>query len=149
MSIDQLKDVDYLSKFIELKVGLSLNTKTLKLKHLDPVCLGDLKCKQYPQELAKFLVWMYGSDDNNLIVRSLVYVCTFMRFSDLGEFCTRIKTVGSKKGINMENQNWRETEKINRTLTQYKIDHGIIKVNTDRHWGKSHLIKNFKDEIDI
>lgn len=65
MTVDQLVNFRYLSNFIYDKVGLSLNTRALKIK--DPPsmgCWGGLQCKQYPDELAKFLVFIYQHKDD-------------------------------------------------------------------------------------
>ena len=60
MTLNQLSDYKFLSNFIYNKVGLSLNKKTLKINnHKDMGCWGGLQCKQYPEELAKLLVFIF------------------------------------------------------------------------------------------
>ncbi len=60
MSEINISNYKYLSDFIYNKVGLSLNVKTLKITNYKQMkCWGGLKCKQYPDELAKFLVFIY------------------------------------------------------------------------------------------
>ena len=64
MTEDQRNDFKYLSNFIMDCVGLSLNVKKLQIKEDQLLgCWGGLKCKQYPQELAKFLVFINQNKD--------------------------------------------------------------------------------------
>jgi hypothetical protein len=64
MSKTNISDYKFLSDFIYNKVGLSLNAKTLKIIDDKKMkCWGGLKCKQYPDELAKLLVFIYKNKD--------------------------------------------------------------------------------------
>ncbi len=58
MSIAELTDYKFLSNFIFNKVGLSLKTKKLKIT-AKMNCWGGLACKQYPDELAKLLTFLF------------------------------------------------------------------------------------------
>ncbi len=67
---NQLSDYKYLSNFIKDKVGVSLNRRKLKKVGIMPIedydkmtCWGGLGAKQYPDELAKFLVFIYRNKD--------------------------------------------------------------------------------------
>lgn len=62
MFSSQLQDYKFLSEFIFNKVGISLNTRTVKFSCSNPKslnCWGGLFCKQYPDELAQLLVFLY------------------------------------------------------------------------------------------
>ena len=60
MSEKNLNDYKFLSNFIYNKVGIRLNKKTLKIYNYENMeCWGGLQCKQYPDELAKLLVFIY------------------------------------------------------------------------------------------
>jgi hypothetical protein len=60
MSEENLNDYEFLSDFIYNKVGIRLNKKTLKIYNYENMkCWGGLQCKQYPEELAKLLVFIY------------------------------------------------------------------------------------------
>ncbi len=60
MSESQLSDFKYLSDFIYNKVGLNLHVKNCEIKnHTEMTCWGGMGSKQYPDELAKFLVFIY------------------------------------------------------------------------------------------
>lgn len=62
MTQENLSDYKFLSNFIYNKIGLKLNVKNLSIinsKEMD--CWGGLSCKQYPDELAKLLVFIYNN----------------------------------------------------------------------------------------
>ena len=60
MSHEELSDHKFLSDFIFSKVGLKLNIRRLKISNSGNMdCWGGLRCKQYPDELAKLLVFLY------------------------------------------------------------------------------------------
>ena len=44
---------------------------------------------------------------------------------------------------------WKETERENKIKSAKNIEEGKFIANEGKHWGKAHLIKNFKEEIDI
>mgnify|MGYP001768516361 CR=1 FL=1 len=66
-----LGDYKFLSDFISNKVGISLNSKKLlniskggNNIYKEMGCWGGLRAKQYPDELAQFLVFIYGNRKN-------------------------------------------------------------------------------------
>ena len=66
MSSSQLQDYKFLSEFIFNKVGISLNKRVIKISCNNPEllnCWGGLSCKQYPDELAQLLVFLYCNKD--------------------------------------------------------------------------------------
>jgi hypothetical protein len=65
---EKLINEDFLTNFIFYKVGLSLNVKALKIDDKKITeCWNVLCCSQYPNELAKFLIWIYN---NKLTINS-------------------------------------------------------------------------------
>lgn len=58
MSSSQLTDENFLSEFIYHKVGLSLDVKKLNIKD-ELTCWNGMGLRQYPQEFAKLLVFLY------------------------------------------------------------------------------------------
>lgn len=63
MTSEQLQDFSFLSDFIFNKVGIALNAIKLHItSKMD--CWGGLLCRQYPDELAKLLVFLYQNKDN-------------------------------------------------------------------------------------
>jgi len=61
---DKLADKEFLARFINDSVGLSLNTRKLRIDDTKVTdCWGGLRCKQYPQELAGLLAFMYEHKD--------------------------------------------------------------------------------------
>jgi hypothetical protein len=90
----------------------------------------------------------YGFDDHSLLYRAMNSGYKMMWW---GSICpmSRIKTDRNKKTENMNNKNWKETEKINKEITLNKIKNGQTITNIGRHWGKATVIKNFKEEINI
>lgn len=60
MSDGQLSDFRFLSKFIYNDVGIGVNAKKCGVKdYRNMTCWGGSYCKQYPDELAKLLVFLY------------------------------------------------------------------------------------------
>ena len=62
MTNEQLTDFKFLSSFIFNKVGLFLSKRSLgkSIKNFENLtCFGGLQCIQYPDELAKLLVFLY------------------------------------------------------------------------------------------
>ena len=89
----------------------------------------------------------YGYDDKNILIRAMESDHMMMWYC--GMFQDRIKTPRSAVGQNMENPNWRETEKINKQITTDNLAAGKIIANEGVHWGKATVIKNFKEEVSI
>lgn len=59
MTEEQRNDFKYISNFIKDCVGIALNVKKLEINESSlPNVWGGLKCKQYPDELAKLLVFI-------------------------------------------------------------------------------------------
>lgn len=64
MSPEQLGDWKFLSKFIFERVGLALNVKNLKIDDTKVVgCWDGLGLSQFPDEIAKFLVYIYKNKE--------------------------------------------------------------------------------------
>ena len=64
MSIEEKTDYKFLSNFIMNKCGIRLNRNFVRgdyLKMEELRCLGGLQMKQYPEELAKFLVFIFNN----------------------------------------------------------------------------------------
>ena len=60
MTHDQLSDYKFLSEFIFNEVGLALNIKVLRITNGKSLtCWGGLSLRQYPEEIAKLLVFLY------------------------------------------------------------------------------------------
>jgi len=93
----------------------------------------------------------YGFDDHNLVYRAMALGHRFMWWHTQGDFMNRIRTSSKDKTKYMSgtNKNWKETEQINKEITFEKIKNKEWIVNKTRHWGKSTVIKNFKEEINI
>lgn len=88
----------------------------------------------------------YGHDDHDLVQRA--WKQDFIMYWWEGKYCSRIKTSRSQKNQNME-RNWKVTEDENKAKSANNLLNGILKANEGHHWGKAHLIKNFKEEMDI
>jgi hypothetical protein len=64
MSETELADYNFLSKFIYHRVGLKLHIKNCGIKNAEDMkCWGGLCSKQFPDELGKFLVFIYKHKD--------------------------------------------------------------------------------------
>jgi hypothetical protein len=60
MSPEQLSSVDHLADFIFNRVGLALRVGKLRIAgHHEMKCWGGMKCRQFPDELAQMLVFLY------------------------------------------------------------------------------------------
>lgn len=88
----------------------------------------------------------YGHDDHDLVNRAFVSGYTMYYWG--GIYFDRIKTTRQEKNANME-RHWKVTENENKAKSFYNLKRGIVKANQGKHWGKAHLVKNFKEEIDI
>lgn len=89
----------------------------------------------------------YGYDDKDLFNRAMCSGFMLMWYG--GAYVRRIKTPKSMVGKNMKNPKWRETEKINKEISDRKLEKRIYKANQNRHWGKATVTKNFTEEIRI
>lgn len=88
----------------------------------------------------------YGWEDVDLLKRG--WRMGFTAYTFGGQYVGRIPTPSEKKGENMKNKVWRKTEKENRKYGEEKLENKIYIRNTNRVWGKAHLIKNFTEELD-
>ena len=64
MSIEEKVDYKFLSDFIMNRCGIRLNTRFVSADYLkigELKCMGGLQIKQYPEELAKFLVFIFNN----------------------------------------------------------------------------------------
>jgi glycosyltransferase involved in cell wall biosynthesis len=89
----------------------------------------------------------YGYDDIDLLRRLWALGCNLYWFG--GIYLDRIKTARSMKGANMQNKNWRETERINKALGWKKFEEGDFIRNRSGGWAKCRVVKNFKEEISV
>ncbi len=88
----------------------------------------------------------YGHDEQDLVLRAKEL--GFIMYPFGGKYVWRIRTSREEKGRNMK-RNWKETEKENKIKSIKNIEEGKFIANQGKYWGKAHLIKNFKEEIDI
>lgn len=81
----------------------------------------------------------YGFDDHDLMIRSMTKGFKLMWWAGLTEedFTRRIKTPRSEVGLNFENQNWKETERLNRSSSLTNISAGKLIANQNKNWGYS------------
>ena len=49
----------------------------------------------------------------------------------------------------MKCKKWRQTEKENQAISYAKLDAGIFKANQGKTWANCHVVKNFKEEIQV
>jgi hypothetical protein len=79
----------------------------------------------------------YGFDDHDLMIRSMNSGYKLMWWAGISpnDFTNRIKTSRSEVGLNMENKNWRETEKKNKVISMTNIASGKLIANVDKKWG--------------
>jgi glycosyltransferase involved in cell wall biosynthesis len=87
----------------------------------------------------------YGHDDRDLVVRAQKLGFRMKFFG--GKYVTRLKTSGSNKVMNMRVKDWRRTEKLNKELSEAKINRGLLMANAGRPWGAGHVTVNFREEI--
>lgn len=88
----------------------------------------------------------YGHDDHDIVGRA--WAQNFIMYWWGGAYYSRIKTSRKEKDQNME-RHWKITENENKVKSAANISIGKVKANLGVDWGKSHLVKNFKEEIDI
>lgn len=56
---EQLSDVDFLEDMMKTKIGIALNQRTLGFPDSYFAYFGGLHAKQYPNEFAQYLAWLY------------------------------------------------------------------------------------------
>jgi hypothetical protein len=88
----------------------------------------------------------YGHDDHDLVYRA--WELGYSMYWWGGQYYSRIRTGGKEKNINMEKP-WKETENENKKKSDLNIKNKIFKSNQGKPWGKSNLIKNFKEEVSV
>jgi hypothetical protein len=88
-----------------------------------------------------------GSEDHDLMHRAFGLGFTLMHYG--GQFCTMLPDHRKHQMENFKEKNWRYTEKRNKVLSFFNLTYGIFKANTGVHWGRAHLVKNFKEIVDI
>ena len=88
----------------------------------------------------------YGFDDKNLLCRAIKLGFIAVKFG--GEYCSITKNHKRHQSTNYKDY-WRWTQRKNTLISLLNIKLGILKANEGKHWGKAHLLKNFKEEIDI
>jgi len=91
----------------------------------------------------------YGADDSNLMYRAMASGYKLMWWNQLGKFSHRLKTDRRDKVLHMENKNWKETEEINKAITEKNLAEGRLIANVGRPWGASRIVKNFKEELQL
>ena len=65
MSDEELSDYKFLSNFVYHRVGIYLHFVNCEIKNPEKMtCWGGLDCKQYPDELAKLLVFLYKNKND-------------------------------------------------------------------------------------
>jgi hypothetical protein len=89
----------------------------------------------------------YGRDDHDLRDRAWSLGYTLMRFD--GPYIYRFKTPADTKGANMENKQWRQTERQNAERSAANIAAGRLRANDGKEWGKARVRKNFAEWIEI
>lgn len=79
----------------------------------------------------------YGFDDHDLMIRAMNSGFKLMWWAGVSpnDFTNRIRTPRSQIGGNMENKNWRETERTNKTISLTNIASGRLVANQGRKWG--------------
>lgn len=92
----------------------------------------------------------YGFDDKDILYRAMALKCKMMWFTGINiEFSERIKTPRRIVGQNMEDQNWKKTEKLNQEISLNNLKNKKYIANTNQHWGKAELMKNFEKDMKI
>jgi len=107
--------------------------------------------KPFIEELAGYdeLIEGYGFEDKDLLFRA--EKLGFKIITCRGQFC---KVVEKHRRHQMSNykstdQNWRYTQRRNTLISILNLAMGRYKANEGLHWGKAHLVKNFKEEVDV
>ena len=85
----------------------------------------------------------YGYDDHDLYNRAMHLGYRLMWYG--GAYCARIPTSRQQKVANMENKNWKATERLNKQLSATSINSGLFRANGGYSWGNAHVVKNFKE----
>ena len=89
----------------------------------------------------------YGFDDHNLVSRAVKLGFKAVKFG--GDFCDITEDHRRHPIDNYENKDWKYTQRKNTLISLLNIKLERYQANRKQHWGKAHLLKNFKEEIDI
>ena len=49
----------------------------------------------------------------------------------------------------MKNKNWKQTEEVNKAISEENLKQGRFRANDGLRWGAARLLKNFQEEIEI
>lgn len=79
----------------------------------------------------------YGFDDHDLMIRAMNSGFKLMWWAGVSkeDFTRRIQTPRSEVGKNMENRNWRQTEKENKIISMTSINSGKLVANINKKFG--------------
>ena len=79
----------------------------------------------------------YGFDDHDLMARAMNSGFKLMWWAGVSDedFTRRITTPRSKVGENMENPNWRETERKNKIISTSNLAQNKLVANIGKNWG--------------
>lgn len=88
----------------------------------------------------------YGFDDHDLMIRAMNSGFKMMWWAGISEedFSNRIRTPRNTVSKNMQNKNWRQTEKENKIISMTAINSGILIANQNRKWGCAEDLIRFK-----
>lgn len=89
----------------------------------------------------------YGTDDRDLYNRAMCMGYSLAWYG--ARYVRRNHTPRASKVENMKFKDWRYTEEINKIISLDNMEDGIFISNIQRHWGKSKISKNFKEEINM
>jgi len=84
----------------------------------------------------------YGVDDRDIMCRAFGLGFTAMCFG--GKYFGIVEQIiKENKTINMINQNWKYTEKLNKIISFFNLAYGLYKANINRKWGVVNDLKSF------
>ena len=89
----------------------------------------------------------YGHDDHDLVYRAWGLDYSMYWWSNK-TYCGRIKTTNNERNANMERR-WKTTERENIVKSNENIKNNILKANSEKHWGKAKLMKNFNKQVKV
>ena len=88
----------------------------------------------------------YGFDDSDLIYRATRQGFRMVIFG--GEYYKGVEDHGRHIDGNYQYE-WRYTERLNTLVSLLNIAMGKLEANKGKPWGKAHLLKNFREWIDV
>ena len=88
----------------------------------------------------------YGFDDHDLMARAMNSGYKLMWWAGVSpvDFTKRITTPRSLVGENMENKNWRETERQNKLMSVANLSSGKLIANIGKKWGYVPDLNHFR-----